>query len=122
MTYRDNIEALLTPDDNSPAEIVKENIYMTKYSIMNENYRQITISELMKIWDVQQHYDHMVDHLHRLAKDKENRMVVLQYDSGAYDANPDEQKLLYFEVTDNDGNHVINGGVLFQNGKMSFHT
>ena len=122
MTYRDNIEALLKSDDSSPAEIVKENIYMTKYLIVNEDYREITIMELMKVWGVQEHYDRMVDHLHRLAHDKTNRMVVLQYDNGAYDANPDEQKLLYFAVTDNDGNHIIDGGVLFQNGKMSFHT
>ena len=122
MTYRDNIEALLKSDDSSPAEIVKKNIYMTKYLIVNEDYREITIMELMKVWGVQEHYDRMVEHLHRFAHDKINRMVVLQYDNGAYDANSTEQKLLYFAVTDNDGNHIINGGVLFQNGKMSFHT
>lgn len=122
MTYRDNIEALLKSDDSSPAEIVKENIYMTKYLIANEDYREITIMELMKVWGVQEHYDRMVGHLQRLARDKTNRVVVLQYDNGAYDANPTEQKLLYFAVTDNDGNHIIDGGVLFQNAKMSFHT
>jgi len=122
MTYRDNIEALLKSDDSSSAQVIKENIYMTKYLIVNEDYREITIMELMKVWGVQEHYDHMVEHLQRLAHDKINRMVVLQYDNGAYDANPDEQKLLYFAVTDNDGHHIINGGVLFQNRKMTFHT
>ena len=53
---------------------------------------------------------------------RKDRMVVVQYDTGSLDVNHDEQKLLYFTVSANDGTFVSNGGALFQHGKLTFHT
>lgn len=104
------------------ATLVNNNIYMVKYSIIEEDYRQITIRELVTAWGLQRHFDHMIEHLSNLATDKVNTMIVVQWNTGAFNVNHDEQKLLYFAVTDNDGKHIINGGVLFQHGEMNFHT
>jgi len=118
--YRNRFNKMINSEKS--ATLANDNIYMVKYTIVKEDYKQITISELVTAWGMHRHYDHMVEHLSNLAKDKVNTMVAVQYDIGAYDVNHDEQKMLYFAATDNDGKHIINGGVLFQHGKMSFHT
>lgn len=118
--YRERFNKMINSENS--ATLANDNVYMMKYSIVKENYRQITIKELITAWGLHRHFNHMIEHLSNLAPDKINTMVAVQYDIGAYDVNHDEQKMLYFAVTNNKGEHIINGGILFQHGQMSFHT
>ena len=116
MTHRKRFEAMVAIGD---AELVNNNVFLLKKEF---DLEAKTIKGLLTWWGVHRHFDHMVEHLSNLAPDKENRMVVVQYDIGAFDVNHDEQKMLSFNISDNNGKHIMNGGVLFQHGEMSFHT
>lgn len=118
--YRERFNKMINTEHSTT--LANDNIYMMKYSIVEEDYKQITIRELVTAWGLHRHFDRMIEHLSNLAPDKINTMVTVQFDIGAYDVNHDEQKMLYFAVTNNEGEHIINGGVLFQHGQMSFHT
>ena len=96
--YRERFNKMINTENS--ATLANDNIYMMKYSIVDEDYRQITIKELVTTWGLHRHFDRMIKHLSNMAPDKENRMVVVQYDIGAFDVNHSEQKMLSFNISD----------------------
>jgi len=80
------------------------------------------LSDILDIWKVPtEHRARMLTKLSKLAN-KPGYRATLQYDYGELDYNPDKQKLLYFEITDADGDLKLHGGIVFQHDEMSFHT
>jgi len=85
-------------------------------------YDTYTIEELLTLWGVHRHYDRLIERMDEYTQNHDDRMVIVAYDKGDFNVNHDEQKLLYFAVHDNHGAFISNGGALFQNGKLTFHT
>lgn len=119
MDFKERMTQLI---ETGQAEQVKQNIYLFDYFDIKNHYNPITIEELLTMWGVHRHFEHMLDHISSLTPDKETTSVAVQWDIGTLDTNHDEQKMLYFAIVADDNHLVMNGGVLFQHGLMSFHT
>lgn len=126
MTFREQFEYNIK---NEHGKKPNENVFfMTHPSHHNGIMDSYTIEELLTTWGVHRHYDRVVERMIALTTDPDtkkphqDRMVVVQYDSGDLDVNHNEQKLLYYIVSHNDGTFVSNGGALFQHGELTFHT
>lgn len=119
MNFKERMTQLL---ELQQAEQVKRNIYLLDYINIKNNYTPITLEELLTVWGVHRYFDHMIEHLSTLAPNKETTSVLVQYDLGSLNVDHDEQKMLYFAIVADDDSLGMNGGVLFQYGKISFHT
>lgn len=84
-----------------------------------------TIKQIMKIWGVEKYYGEMINRFKGYGRNYKGVVMTLRNDISEYKwkTDPAHQKLLYFEIMDKEtGEGRYNSGVLFQNGKMSFHT
>jgi len=86
-----------------------------------------TIRDVMERWGVLNHYDELIRQMERrtdrTGRTGSNEIAIVEWNDSDLTSNFDEQRILnwglYDEIT---GKCYVYGGVVFQQGKMTFHT
>lgn len=103
---------------------VDEHIYLCKVCVGDVDGEPaiLTIREVLERIGYDHFYNSLIERMRRRMHD--GQVAVIESDIKVKDMVPsDEQKLLSFLIADAEtGNNVINGGILFANGVMSYHT
>lgn len=104
-------------------EEVRPRVFLQKHVRRVNPDEILTIKEIMEAWGYGQFYDEMIDHFVRLIKNNTDEDILAHYDTGGLEKKMSSQKLLGWSIFDEKIKKFgLVGGVLFQEGEMSFHT
>ncbi len=137
MTYRSNIQyaKLFSSYQKGTDKIpyigggdafqrMRRNVFFARSYRTKPTERIWTIRDIMEKWGVLKHYEALIDNMEQ--KTSSNEVIAIVEWNGSTDElypAPSEQKILNWGIYDeNTGNTHIYGGIVFQNGKMTFHT
>jgi len=82
-----------------------------------------TIKEAMEKWGVGHLYNDLIESMVLRTKNHPDEIAIVEWYGTDLTKNPDEQRMLEWGLYDTEtGKSYISGGVMFQHGKMSFHT
>ncbi len=137
MAYYEDLIRDIKSDNEKYSEYGRSHIlYLPKGNILiikdfavegnKGNKRKIyTLREVLRAWGVVKHYPRLMMELQQRLRYTEDKIMYLCVEGHNSDLRkePHIQKLLYFEIRDkHTGNFRSNGGILFENGKMSWHS
>lgn len=115
-------------DNGEPVfEQITDKVFFQRTAVYEDGvYKSITLREILERIGCAEYYPQLVaDCKWRTEVDATpERFMIVQNDMHPRDWTPDEnsQRLLAFWLGTPEGDRLINGGVLFWHGKMSYHT
>jgi hypothetical protein len=104
---------------------IKPKVFLVGYLKISSgsNDEVISIKEIVDRWGYSQFFDEMIERFCRLIKNDPDEDIVVHYDIGGLEKEMSRQKLLGWSIYNNRTDKFgLVGGVLFQEGEMSFHT
>lgn len=125
MNYLDQVrEEVLSKDDNPIAEEVEDRILFQSYLTPSES-GQFKLKDMIKIIGTEEDIQTIIDHFKKWTEPNHRLFVYIACNLSQWLINSDKskQKTLDFNIRDvTTGNIILSGGILFQNGNISFHT
>jgi len=125
MNYLDQIRKdVLSEDDNPIAEEVEDRILFQSYITPSEKGR-FQLKDMIKMIGTYEDIKTIINHFKKWTEPNPQLFVYIacNLSQRLIDSDKSRQKTLDFVIRDiTTGNIVLNGGILFQDGKLSFHT
>lgn len=125
MNYLDQVrENVLSKDDNPIAEEVEDRILFQSYLTPSKKGK-IQLKDLIKIIGTEEDVQTIIDHFKKWTEPNPQLFVYIacNLSQRLVDSEKSKQKTLDFVIRNvTTGNIILNGGILFQDGKLSFHT
>lgn len=108
-------------------EQITDKVFFQRTAVYEDGmYKSVTLREILQRIGCEHHYDQLVEDCKwRTEVDATpERFMIVQNDMNPREWTKDEksQRLLAFWLGTPEGERLINGGVLFWHGKMSYHT
>ena len=126
MTYRENLDDDMIfgkrkdPDNQKTFVKPTKDLYFEKRYVSSKD-KVITIREIVEGWGYE--YSTVIAQMKRRVKEGEVGIVGFSGSEDKLKKNKEEQRLLDFTIAnENTGKFHLVGGILFYNGKISFHT
>lgn len=125
MDYLDQLRKdVLSEDDNPVAEEVEDRILFQRYRAATKEER-IPLKDVIKNIGTEEDIKTIINHFKKWTELNSRLFVhvMCNLPQRLIDSEKSRQKTLDFIIRDvTTGNIVLNGGILFQDGKISFHT
>jgi len=125
MNYLDQVRKdVLSKDDNPVAKEVEDRILFQSYLILSKEER-IPLKDIVRSIGTEEDIQTIIDHFKKWTESNPQLFVYIACNLAQrlIDSDKSRQKTLDFVIRDvTTGNIVLNGGILFQDGKISFHT
>ena len=125
MNYLDQIRKdVLSEDDTPRAKEVEDRILFQSYYIIPKDER-IPLKDIIRNIGTEKDIQTIIDHFKRWTEPNPQLFVYIACNLAqrVIDSDKSRQKLLDFVIRDiTTGNLILNGGILFQDGKISYHT
>lgn len=125
MNYIDQVRKdVLSEDENPIAEEVEDRILIQSYLTLSKEER-IPLKDVIRSIGTEEDIQTIIDHFKKWTEPNPRLFVYIACNLAQrlIDSEKSRQKTLDFVIRDvTTGNIVLNGGILFQDGKISFHT
>ena len=125
MNYLDQVRKdVLSVDDNPVAEEVEDRILFQSYLTLSKEER-IPLKDVIRNIGIEEDIQTIIDHYKRWTEPNPQLFIYIACNLAQrlIDSEKSRQKTLGFVIRDvTTGNIVLSGGILFQDGKLSFHT
>ena len=125
MEYIDQVRNdVLSEDENPIAEEVEDRILIQSYLTLSKEKR-IPLKDVIRDIGTEEDIQTITDHFKKWTEPNPRLFVYIACNLAQrlIDSEKSRQKTLDFVIRDvTTGNLVLNGGILFQDGKLSFHT
>lgn len=125
MDYIDQVRKdVLSEDENPIAEEVEDRILIQSYLTLSKEER-IPLKDVIRNIGTEEDIQTIIDHFKKWTEPNPRLFVYIACNLAQrlIDSEKSRQKTLDFVIRDvTTGNIVLNGGILFQDGKISFHT
>ena len=125
MNYLDQVrEDVLSEEEDPIAEEVTERILFQNYLVLSQEGR-IRLKDIIRNIGTEEDIKTIIDHYKKWTEPNPQLFVYIacNLSQRLIDSNKSRQKTLDFVIRNvTTGNIVLSGGILFQDGKLSFHT
>lgn len=125
MNYLDQVrEDVLSEDDNPIAKEVEDRILFQSYLLLSREER-IPLKDIVRSIGTEEDIQTIIDHFKKWTEPNPQLFVYVACNLAQrlIDSGKGRQKTLDFVIRNvTTGNIVLSGGILFQDGKLSFHT
>ena len=125
MNYLDQVRKdVLSEDDNPIAEEVDDRMLFQSYLTPSKEER-IPLKDVIRNIGTEKDIQTIIDHYKKWTEPNPRLFVYIacNLSQRLIDSEKSKQKTLDFVIRDvTTGNIVLNGGILFQDGKISFHS
>lgn len=128
MTYRENLDNDMLfgkrndPDNQKTFVKPRKNLYFEKRYAANQN-KVIPLRDILAGWGYMRLYPELIKQMERRVKEGEVGIVGFTGYESDLAKNKEQQRVLDFTIADEiTGKPDLVGGIVFKNGKMSFHT
>ena len=125
MNYLDQVrEDVSSEDEYLIAEEAADRILFQGYSALSKEER-VPLKDIIRSLGTEEDIQKIIDHYKKWTEPNPQLFVYIacNLSQRLIDSDKSKQKTLDFVIRDvTTGNIVLSGGILFQNGKLSFHT
>jgi len=125
MKYLDQVRVdVLSEDDNPIAEEVEDRLLFQSYLMLSKEER-IPLKDIIRNIGTEEDIQSIINHFKKWTEPNPRLYVYIACNLAQrlIDSKKNKQKTLDFAIRDvTTGNIVLNGEILFQDGKLSFHS